>query len=165
MELSRPPARPRLYQGQVKKKSRGLILGAPCRVVLGQQAATPWRTDAAGRRFACAAVAAIPAAHRSGDGPRRHVIKAAWNASPVGAAAASFRCNDGSESISFVMMISVAPFHSSASAGVWAHRASSAVANRANYQPIAYVSRTRSWYNSWRAWGYPNACNSHSMAW
>src|SRR6266849_427297 len=30
MELSRPPARPRLYQGQVKKKSRGLILGAPC---------------------------------------------------------------------------------------------------------------------------------------
>ena len=27
------------------------------------------------------------------------------------------------------------------------------------------LARTRAWYNSWRAWGYPYACNSHSIAW
>jgi hypothetical protein len=35
---------------------------------------------------------------------------------------------------------------------------------RASAHMLSSLSRTRSRHNSWGAWGYPNACNSHSIA-
>jgi hypothetical protein len=57
IEADASTPRPNVADGQVNVARAELAAAAAAigSVVLGQQAATPWRTDAAGRRLACAA--------------------------------------------------------------------------------------------------------------